>query len=476
MAATIFPVVLAGGAGTRLWPMSRQQYPKQFLGLMSDQSILQETVLRANRGFAPPILVTGSDYRFLVAEQLRQIRVQPAEIILEPVARNTAPAIAVAALIVAETDPGAVLLVMPSDHAIRDTAAFARAIETAAQAAEAGKLVTFGITPGGPKTGYGYIRQASPMAGVDGAFGIERFVEKPEAAVAEKMLAEGGWLWNSGIFAFRADRYLEELERFEPAMMAACREVVAKRERDLDFSRLDEAAFSAAPSISIDYAVMERTEDAVVVPVDMGWSDLGSWPTLWEEGDRDGNENVVVGDAIVENVNRSYVRSDGMLVAVSGVDDVIVVATKDAVLVADRGEVDRVKGLVEQMKAADRYEYKTHLEVHRPWGSYQTVDAGDRFQVKRITVKPGAKLSLQMHHHRAEHWVVVSGTALVTRGQETILLRENESTFIPLGVEHRLENPGKLTLHLIEVQSGAYLGEDDIVRFDDQYGRTGTNT
>lgn len=476
MAATIFPVVLAGGAGTRLWPMSRQQYPKQFLGLMSDQSILQETVLRAGRGFAPPILVTGGDYRFLVAEQLRQIRVQPAEIILEPVARNTAPAISVAALIVAETDPGAVLLVMPSDHAIRDAAAFSHAIEVAARAAEAGKLVTFGITPSGPKTGYGYIRQASPMAGVDGVFSIERFVEKPEATVAESMLAEAGWLWNSGIFAFRADRYIEELERYEPAILAACREVVAKREKDLDFSRLDETAFSAAPSISIDYAVMERTEDAVVVPVDMGWSDLGSWPTLWEEGERDGDDNVVVGDVIVEKVNRSYVRSDGMLVAVSGLDDVIVVATKDAVLVADRGEVDRVKGLVERMKAVERYEYKTHLEVHRPWGSYQTVDAGDRFQVKRITVKPGAKLSLQMHHHRAEHWVVVSGTALVTRGKETVLLRENESTFIPLGVEHRLENPGKLTLHLIEVQSGAYLGEDDIVRFDDQYGRTGTST
>jgi len=364
---------------------------------------------------------------------------------------------------------------MPSDHAIRDPEAFRTAIRRAGEAAATGRLVTFGIKPTGPKTGFGYIRQGPEIRG-SGVHGIERFVEKPELAAAEGMLADGGWLWNSGIFAFRADRYLEELERFEPELLAACREAVAKRDRDLDFSRLDETSFAAAKSISVDYAVMERTTDAAVVPVEMGWSDLGSWPTLWEEGDRDGDDNILVGDAVVENVSGSYIRSDGVLVAAAGLDNIVVVATRDAVLVADRSDVDRVKGLVARLKAMGRDEYKSHLEVHRPWGSYQTVDMGDRFQVKRITVKPGAKLSMQMHYHRAEHWVVVSGTAKVTRGDEVLLLRENESTFIPLGVGHRLENPGRLPLHLVEVQSGAYLGEDDIVRFDDQYGRTGTNT
>jgi len=473
MSQPIHPVILSGGAGTRLWPVSRELKPKQFLRLNSEHSILQETVERvgAPARFAPPVLVVSEAHRFLVAEQLREIGVAAAEIVLEPVARSTAPAIAAAALMVQERDPDAVLLVLPSDHVVRDQVAYHAAIDKAAAAARKGRLVTFGIAPDGPRTGFGYIKLGDAIEGMPGVYTIRRFVEKPQAEAAKAMLGEGDWSWNSGMFCFAARRYLEELGRLQPGILAAVRESVEKRTRDLDFTRLDKPAFARSRELSIDYAVMEKTADAAVVPADIGWSDLGSWDAMWEAAARDGSGNALIGNAMVQDVAGSYVRADDMLVAVLGLKDVVVVGTKDAVLVADRARVEGVKDLVGRIKAAGRDEHRSHRESHRPWGSYETIDAGDRFQVKRLVVKPGAKLSMQMHHHRAEHWVVVMGTAKVTRGDDTFLLHENESTFIPLGVKHRLENPGMLPLHLVEVQSGPYLGEDDIVRFDDQYGR-----
>jgi mannose-1-phosphate guanylyltransferase/mannose-6-phosphate isomerase len=473
MAGLIHPVILSGGAGTRLWPVSRELRPKQFLSLTSERTILQETALRvgAPARFAPPTVVASEEHRFLVAEQLRQIGISPSAIVLEPVGRSTAPAIAAAALLVAEADPAAVLLVLPSDHQITDLVAFHAAIDKAAAAAALGKLVTFGIAPDGPRTGFGYIRMAQPLEGTPGVYAIERFVEKPSSEAAKAMLAEGGWSWNSGMFAFTARRYLEELARFQPAMLAAVRESVAKRTQDLAFTRLDKATFAKARDLSIDYAVMEKTADAAVVPADLGWSDLGSWNAMYEAAKHDAAGNALHGDTIVQDVAGSYVSADGPLVGVLGLKDVVVVATKDAVLVADRARAEGVKELVGRIKAAGRNEHRDHREFHRPWGSYETIDTGERFQVKRIVVKPGASLSLQMHHHRAEHWIVVKGTARVTRGEEVFLLHENQSTYIPLGTKHRLENPGMLPLHLIEVQSGPYLGEDDIVRFDDKYGR-----
>ncbi len=473
MSQLIHPVILSGGAGTRLWPLSRELKPKQFLPLNSSRSLLQDTVERvgAPARFAPPVLVVSEAHRFLVAEQLREIAVAAAEIILEPVARSTAPAIAAAALMVLERDPDAVLLVLPSDHVVRDHVAYHAAIDKAASAARKGRLVTFGIAPDGPRTGFGYIKLGDPLDGLPGVYTIRRFVEKPALAAAKAMLSEGDWSWNSGMFCFSARRYLDELGRLQPGMLEAVSDSVAKRVRDLDFVRLDKPAFARARELSIDYAVMEKTGAAAVVPADIGWSDLGSWDAMWEAAGRDADGNALVGNAMVQGVAGSYVRSDGMLVAVLGLKDVVVVATKDAVLVADRAKVEGVKDLVARIKAAGRDEHRSHRELHRPWGSYETIDAGERFQVKRLVVKPGAKLSMQMHHHRAEHWVVVKGTAKVTRGEESFLLHENESTFIPLGVKHRLENPGMLPLHLVEVQSGPYLGEDDIVRFDDQYGR-----
>jgi mannose-1-phosphate guanylyltransferase / mannose-6-phosphate isomerase len=473
MSHPIHPVILSGGAGTRLWPLSRELKPKQFLPLNSEHSILQETIRRvgAPARFAPPVLVVSEAHRFLVAEQLREINVAAAEIVLEPVARSTAPAIAAAALLLVERDPDAVLLVLPSDHVVRDQVAFQAAIDKAAAAAQKGRLVTFGIAPDGPRTGFGYIKLGDPIAGMLGVYTISRFVEKPQADAAKAMLTEGDWSWNSGMFCFGARRYLDELGRLHPGMLAAVRDSVEKRVRDLDFIRLDKPAFARARDLSIDYAVMEKTADAAVVPADIGWSDLGSWDAMWESAPHDATGNALVGNTMVQDVTGSYVRSEGMLVAVLGLKDVVVVGTKDAVLVADRSKVERVKDIVGRIKAAGGDEHRSHRELHRPWGSYETIDLGERFQVKRLVVKPGAKLSMQMHHHRAEHWVVVKGTAKVTRGDDTFLLRENESTYIPLGVKHRLENPGMLPLHLIEVQSGAYLGEDDIVRFDDQYGR-----
>jgi mannose-1-phosphate guanylyltransferase/mannose-6-phosphate isomerase len=472
----ITPLVLSGGAGTRLWPLSRELYPKQLLPLLGDRTMLQDTLqrLRGLADVAPPMVVCNSAHRFLVAEQLRQIDCEPAAIMLEPVGRNTAPAVAVAALQWLRShdseDADTTLLVLPADHVIRDGQAFHDAVALAARAAsEHGKLVTFGITPTQAETGYGYIRAGADTAG--GALAVEEFVEKPDDATAERYVSSGDYLWNSGMFMFSARRYLAELETFAPEMAAACRAACDAARQDLDFLRLDEAAFAACPSDSIDYAVMEKTRDAVVVPLTAGWSDVGTWSSLCEASNPDAAGNVATGDVLMDDTTDCYVRADHRLVATVGVRDHVIVETADAVLVAAKDSAQHVKKLVEQLKASGRDEASLHREVYRPWGSYDSVDNGPRFQVKRITVNPGATLSLQMHHHRAEHWIVVSGTAEVTRGDEVFMLSENQSTYIPIGTPHRLANPGRLPLELIEVQSGSYLGEDDIVRFEDSYGR-----
>lgn len=472
--ARIHPVILSGGAGVRLWPMSREQYPKQFLPLCSEQSMLQETARRVTdpARFAPPLVVCNQEHRFVIAEQMRQIGLDGTRIVLEPVGRNTAAAAAIAALIVAGQDPEGLILLLPADHVIQDQPAFLEAVSIAAGAAAMGRLATFGIRPTAPETGYGYVRRGDPVSGHDGAFRVSAFVEKPPLAQAERYLADGDFFWNSGMFLLPVHRYLAELERWEPTVLAACREALANGHSDLDFFRLEETGFTAAPSISIDCAVMERTDAAVVVPCSIGWTDVGAWSALWDIGAKDERGNVCQGDAIAWDSRNCYVRSeDGTLVALLGMSDTVVVATEDAVLVTAKDRAQDIKPLVEHLKAQGRDEPRQHRRVHRPWGYYQSLHAGDRFQVKRLTVSPGARLSLQKHYHRAEHWVVVNGTALVTRGEEQILLRENESVYIPLGTLHRLENPGKVPLNLIEVQSGSYLGEDDIVRFDDRYGR-----
>jgi mannose-1-phosphate guanylyltransferase/mannose-6-phosphate isomerase len=412
-------------------------------------------------------VVAGEDHRFMVAEQLREAGCDGATILLEPMARNTAPAIAVAALEAMATGDDPLLLVLPSDHVIADTAAFRDAVREAMPAAEKGALVTFGIVPAGAETGYGYIRAEAGR----GVRKVAEFVEKPDAATAERYVASGDYAWNSGMFLFRASVFLAELGRLQPAMLAACRESLEKARRDADFVRLDKAAFAASPSDSIDYAVMEKTTHAAVLPIDVGWNDVGSWAALWQVAGQDGEGNAHRGDVLADDCRNTLAWGDGRLLALLGLDDVVVVDTADAVLVAHRDRVQDIKGIVSRLKTAGRTEPVLHRKVYRPWGSYDSIDMGARFQVKRITVNPGAALSLQMHHHRAEHWIVVSGTGRVTRGEETILLGENQSTYIPLGVKHRLENPGQLPLELIEVQSGSYLGEDDIVRFEDVYGR-----
>ena len=437
--------------------------------------MLQDTAQRVSDAerFADPLIVCNQEHRFVIAEQMRQSGRRAGKIVLEPVGRNTAPAAAVAALIVAEQDPDGQLLLLPADHAIQDQAAFLQAVAVASAAAASGHLATFGIVPTAPETGYGYIRRGDAVKGHDGAFRVAAFVEKPPREQAERYLAEKDFFWNSGMFLLPVRQYLAELERWAPAVLTACREALAKGRSDLDFFRLDEEAFAASPNISIDYAVMERTEAAAVVPCSIGWTDVGAWSALWDIGGKDTDGNVCHGDAIAWNSRNCYVRSeDGALVALLGMEDTVVVATEDAILVAAKERAQDIKPLVEHLKTQGRTEPLLHRRVHRPWGFYQSLHAGDRFQVKRLTVSPGARLSLQKHYHRAEHWVVVNGTALVTRGDEQILLRENESVYIPLGTPHRLENPGKVPLNLIEVQSGSYLGEDDIVRFDDHYGRS----
>ena len=466
----IYPVILSGGAGTRLWPLSRAVMPKQLLPLVSDKTMLQETALRVADWpeLQAPVVVCGNEHRFMVAEQMREAGVSPLGILLEPVGRNTAPAVAAAANFLLAIDPEAVMLVLPADHVITDRAAFAVAVQQAATLVGQGALATFGIVPTGPETGYGYIhRGAASGAG----FAVDRFVEKPDRATAESFLADGNYYWNSGMFLFRAGTYLEELAAFKPDIASAAEAAVRLGYRDLDFCRLDEASFSACPSDSIDYAVMERTSHAVVVPADIGWSDVGSWSALWEVQQQDGERNATRGDVYMDGVSNSLIRAESRIVAAIGVKDIIIVETNDAVLVVHKDSVQRVKQVVDHLKLQARTEHLHHTKVYRPWGHYEGIDMGDRFQVKRITVKPGEKLSLQMHHHRAEHWVVVSGTARVTCGDTVKLLSENESTYIPIGMNHRLENPGKLPLHIIEVQSGSYLGEDDIVRFEDIYQR-----
>jgi len=473
----IHPVILCGGSGTRLWPMSRGGYPKQYLKLTSDKTLLQQTVLRLN-GIADvtaPIVVTNNEQRFLVAEQLREVGTAPSSIVLEPVGRNTAPAIAVAALLALRSSPDALLLVLPSDHVILNEAAFARITESAADVAKDDYLVTFGINPTEPHTGYGYIRRGLNIGASTDAFEVKAFVEKPDADTATGFLKEGGYYWNSGMFMLKASTYMDELRRYEPeiARQAALSLELAKR--DDDFVRLDAGAFRDCPSVSVDYAVMEKTDRAsVIAAADLGWNDIGSWTALAEIAESDDAGNTLLGDVLVENVTNSYIRAEHRMVAAIGIDNIVIVETADAILVTHRDSTQDVKKIVERLKASGRTESVTHRRVVRPWGSYEGIDQGSRFQVKRIEVNPGAQLSLQMHHHRAEHWIVVKGTALVTNGDQQIMLSENQSTYIPLGVTHRLLNPGKIPLELIEVQSGAYLGEDDIVRFEDTYGRVPT--
>ena len=474
MSQKLHPVVLCGGSGSRLWPMSRRLLPKQFLPLVSERPLLQDTILRISRigGCEKPIVISNNEHRFLVAEQLNALKIPPAVQILEPAGRNTAPAVAVAALYVERSDPEGALLVLPSDHAIADDAAFGHAVEAARGAAEQGLLATFGIRPTQPATAYGYIELGEPIAGLEGICRIRRFVEKPGPEKAAEYLASGRFLWNSGMFVFPVRKLLEELARLRPDILEGARRALEASARDLDFLRLDAAAFEACPAESIDYAVMEKTSAGAVVPADIGWSDVGSWSALWDIGKKDAAGNVTHGDAQLHGASGCYVRADSRLVYMLGGKDLLVVETDDALLVGERSRAQEVKDIVDALDRGKRSEHVSHARVYRPWGYYETIDAGNRFQVKRLMVKPGQALSLQMHHHRAEHWVVVSGTAKVIRGEQEMVVSENESTYIPLGMKHRLENPGKVPLFLIEVQSGGYLGEDDIVRFDDRYKRT----
>ncbi|TCZ54628.1 mannose-1-phosphate guanylyltransferase/mannose-6-phosphate isomerase [Roseicella aquatilis] len=470
--SVIVPVILSGGTGTRLWPLSREGYPKQFWPLVSARTMLQETASRAaGTDFAPPLVVCNEAHRFLVAEQLRAAHIEGARILLEPVGRNSAPAIAAAALLLEAENPEAVLWLMAADAAIQDVPALHVALEHAVTGARAGRIVTFGMKPTAPETGYGYIEAGAPLPGAPGVSAIARFVEKPDAAKAADFVAGGRHLWNSGMFVATAATLVAELERHAPEVLRTVRLALAEAQRDLDFVRLGAEAFKAAPAISIDYAVMEKTACAAVVPADIGWSDLGSWAAMWEASAKDTAGNVAQGPVELVDSSGCYVRSEGILTGVVGLKDTVVVTTEDAVLVMPRSRAQDVKLLVEQLRRAGRKEATEHRRIYRPWGHYEGLIQGDRFQVKKIQVRPGQKLSLQKHFHRAEHWVVVNGTAIVQRDAETHLLRENESIYLPLGCVHRLENPGMIPLTLIEVQSGAYLGEDDIVRIEDTYGR-----
>jgi mannose-1-phosphate guanylyltransferase / mannose-6-phosphate isomerase len=468
----IHPVILSGGSGTRLWPMSRAALPKQLLALDGARTMIQNTALRVQApGFEPPILLCNESHRFLVAEQMLAVGIAPEAIVLEPTGRNTAPAAAVASLLVEAQEPGGIVLLLPSDHVIVDEPAFRAAVATGRAAAELGHIVAFGMPPDAPETGYGYIQRGDPVAGAPGVDTVRRFAEKPDRATAEAYLESGDYCWNGGMFMFRADILLGELARFEPGLVEACSETLAKADRDGEFMRLNADAFERAKNISIDYAVMERTDKAAVVPCRVGWSDVGAWSALWSLQTRDGNGNVLQGDVLLHDTRDSFVRNERGLTALVGVKDIVVVVTGDAVLVADKHRAQDVKAIVDQLKLAERPELAEHKVVSRPWGSYETVDEGEGYQVKQIVVKPGGRLSLQSHAKRAEHWVVVQGTAKVTCDDKVFPLRAGQSTYIPLGARHRLENPGDIPLRLIEVQSGSYLGEDDIVRYEDAYGR-----
>jgi mannose-1-phosphate guanylyltransferase len=468
--STTIPVIIAGGSGTRLWPLSRSLFPKQFLKLFGQSSLLQETVQRlSGLPIGKPIVICNEEHRFIVAEQLREQGMPSGNVILEPIGRNTAPAIALAALKALLTGDDPLLLVLAADHVIENTVAFHSAVQVAAEMAEKGKLVTFGVVANKPETGYGYIERGKRIG--EAAFEVLSFVEKPDEGTAKGYLDSGEYYWNSGMFVFRASRYLEELKKYRPNILSACEAALSKAREDLDFTRIDKEAFAACPDESVDYAVMENTDDAVVVPLDVGWSDVGSWSAFWEIDQKGENGNAFSGDVMFEDSRSCLIHATSRLVATVGLEDTIIVETKDAVLVAAKDKVHEVRKIVQRLKDLERTEFKHHRHVYRPWGHYDSIGNGDRYQVKCITVKPGAKLSVQMHHHRAEHWIVVSGTARVTQGEETFLVSENQSTYIPLGMIHALENPGKVPLELIEVQSGSYLGEDDIVRYEDRYGR-----
>ncbi|PKH86060.1 mannose-1-phosphate guanylyltransferase/mannose-6-phosphate isomerase [Colwellia sp. Bg11-28] len=466
---TISPVIMCGGSGTRLWPLSRALFPKQFLPLVNDTSMLQDTLKRLPNNCSDPVFICNEEHRFLVAEQVRQLSLSQGTILLEPEGRNTAPAVALAALNALKKDEDAILLVLAADHVIKNTEAFHQVVSQASVAAEEGKLVTFGIVPTHAETGYGYIKKGEQQK--DSTFKVAQFVEKPDEATAISYLASGEFLWNSGMFLFKASRYIEELAKYRPDILEQCQQAMTDVEYDLDFLRPNKTAFLACANESIDYAVMEKTDAAVVIPLDAGWSDVGSYSALWEVCEKNEDKNVLKGDVIAHQTTNSYIHSQNKLITTIGVDNLVIIDTPDAVLVANKDKVQEVKQIVEQLKKEQRTEAVLHREVYRPWGKYDSVDSGERFQVKRITVKPGAKLSVQMHHHRAEHWIVVSGTAKVTIDDKSVLLSENQSAYIPIGAVHALENPGKLPLEMIEVQSGSYLGEDDIIRFEDRYGR-----
>jgi mannose-1-phosphate guanylyltransferase / mannose-6-phosphate isomerase len=471
----ITPIILSGGNGTRLWPLSRSHRPKQYLALINKNTLFQDTILRVNHAlFNQPVVICNNEHRFLAAEQLQNINITPNHIVLETESKNTAAAIAVACLL--QKNKNQLLLILPADHIITNLELFYKAIETASYVANQDKIITFGITPTKPEIKYGYIEAGEPLINHSLLYTVSKFIEKPDIVTAQKLLNSGKYYWNSGIFLFKTSTMLQELEKFQPNLLSSCQQAVLKANQDLDFLRLDSKLINSNPNNSIDYAVMEHTENAVVMPVALNWSDLGSWDSLWEIAPKDNNNNVLIGDIITKKTTNSYIRSENQLITVLGLNNIIVIATQDAILISPKDNIDLIKNITQELKIKDRTELDLHKQVYRPWGYYQTIDLSDRFQVKRIVVKPGAKTSTQIHYHRSEHWVIVEGTATVTKGEEILLLHENESIYLPMGVKHRIENPGKIPLHLIEVQSGAYLGEDDIVRLDDIYGRTTANT
>ena len=472
----LYPVILSGGSGSRLWPLSREHYPKPLLPLVSDKTLLQETACRLDGlpGLGDAVYVCNEEHRFLLAEQVAQIGKTPATIILEPEGRNTAPALTLAALYLVKQDPDAMMVVMPADHVMTEPQQFITAVEQGSDNAEQGALVTFGIVPESPETGYGYIKRDAQI-GSSAAYAVARFVEKPDLQTAEQYVSEGDYFWNSGIFLMRADRWLDEISQYRPDILKNCRDAMNKGVQDSDFFRVDKQLFHDCPSDSIDYAVMEKTDRAVVVPISAGWSDIGAWSALWKVCPQDADGNVIQGDVLVEDTHNAFLVAQHRCLATVGLDNIVVVETADAVLVASKDKAQDVKAIVDRLKDSGRDESKMHRQVYRPWGSYEGIDAGSRFQVKRLSVKPGAQLSLQMHHHRAEHWIIVKGTARVTCGDQVFTLHENESTYIPIGEKHRLENPGNIPLEVIEIQSGSYLGEDDIVRYEDVYDRVQEN-